>query len=662
MKNNIKILILFLIYFVSFSIISFSQNVGINADGSIPNVSAMLDIKSTTSGLLIPRMTEAEKNAIVTPATGLLIFQTDGTSGFYYYNGSAWVLLATGGSSQWEDAGIYKRVIGNDNVRAYETGQTRGLYSYVTAAGGIGVYSGGQTTGVYGYGGTYGIEGDASPIGVFGNHVAWTLAGHSAGNCGIQARFQWGDFFNAPTKPCRALICSLEANATIGTLSRWSTAIYANVNANVTGGRVFGVLAEVPTATDSTAAIAGESTAASGQTYGVWGKTASTTNKAGGVFGELQNNYGILGTKIATKGVGVYGEGYDYGMYCLANGGGTFLYGGYGEANNNAATVAYGLLGKSEATSSWNFGIYGIANNGTTGNYGVYGRTSTSNGYGVYGTNTGGGKAVSGESTASTALKNYGIYGQAYNSTDWNYGVYGMTSKSNGYGVYATNSGSSTGKYIAFYALSAGGVGPDTNIAGVFYASGATNANYAIIAEKGNVGFGTTAPVNLLDVNGNMCIGNTLAGTNATRTMVLENGTVPASSPANAVQLYAEDVAGSSELRVRDEAGNITTLSPHNFSLIGKKSEPMAWSFYSKNDKLGAIINVDMLRAMRLIEQMSGQKIVKIEKLNGNDKMEENVEVKSSNKSLPELWKIIEKQQKEIQQLKKEIEAIKKTR
>ena len=52
-------------------------------------------------------------------------------------------------------------------------------------------------------------------------------------------------------------------------------------------------------------------------------------------------------------------------------------------------------------------------------------------------------------------------------------------------------------------------------------------------------------------------------------TIAIANDIAPTSSPPNLVHLYAEDVAASSELKVRDEAGNITTLSPHNFSLTG---------------------------------------------------------------------------------------------
>ncbi len=75
-----------------------AQNVGINSDNSTPAASAILDVKSTDKGVLIPRMTEAQRNLIASPATGLLIYQTDGTDGFYFYNGTAWTSLSGGGS------------------------------------------------------------------------------------------------------------------------------------------------------------------------------------------------------------------------------------------------------------------------------------------------------------------------------------------------------------------------------------------------------------------------------------------------------------------------------------------------------------------------------------------------------------------------------------
>ncbi len=63
-----------------------------SADGS-----AKLDVTSTNKGVLIPRMTEAQRTAITTPATGLLVYQTDAGSngaGFYFYNSSAWTRLS----------------------------------------------------------------------------------------------------------------------------------------------------------------------------------------------------------------------------------------------------------------------------------------------------------------------------------------------------------------------------------------------------------------------------------------------------------------------------------------------------------------------------------------------------------------------------------------
>lgn len=61
-----------------------------------PNTSSALDISSTNKGLLIPRLTAAQKNAIVSPANGLLIYQTDGTTGYWYFNGTSWTTFSSG--------------------------------------------------------------------------------------------------------------------------------------------------------------------------------------------------------------------------------------------------------------------------------------------------------------------------------------------------------------------------------------------------------------------------------------------------------------------------------------------------------------------------------------------------------------------------------------
>ena len=66
---------------------------------STPAATAALDVSSTTKGVLIPRMTAAQKSAISSPSNGLLIFQTDAPAGFYFYNGSAWISISNPGTT-----------------------------------------------------------------------------------------------------------------------------------------------------------------------------------------------------------------------------------------------------------------------------------------------------------------------------------------------------------------------------------------------------------------------------------------------------------------------------------------------------------------------------------------------------------------------------------
>ena len=73
---------------LSMPVLAWSQ-VGIGT--STPDASAALELSATTKGFLPPRMTAAQRTAIATPATGLMVYQTDGISGLYLYNGAAWI-------------------------------------------------------------------------------------------------------------------------------------------------------------------------------------------------------------------------------------------------------------------------------------------------------------------------------------------------------------------------------------------------------------------------------------------------------------------------------------------------------------------------------------------------------------------------------------------
>jgi hypothetical protein len=80
--------------FILFAVIGQGQNVGIGTP--TPHTSAQLDVSSTTKGFLLPRMTYSQRNAIASPATGLILWCSNcGPVGeLQFYNGSSWNALA----------------------------------------------------------------------------------------------------------------------------------------------------------------------------------------------------------------------------------------------------------------------------------------------------------------------------------------------------------------------------------------------------------------------------------------------------------------------------------------------------------------------------------------------------------------------------------------
>lgn len=107
-----KIILCFLTFaFCLFT--SQAQSFAINTDGSVANASAMLDVKSTNKGLLIPRLTKGQKNTVTSPATGLLIYQTGPDStGFYFYQNNQWNWI---GDAKRNDT-LYWGLTGNTNL------------------------------------------------------------------------------------------------------------------------------------------------------------------------------------------------------------------------------------------------------------------------------------------------------------------------------------------------------------------------------------------------------------------------------------------------------------------------------------------------------------------------------------------------------------------
>jgi hypothetical protein len=138
-----KFLYQFLLAVSFFLCTTVKAQVGIG--NSTPDASAQLDITSTTKGILIPRMTAAQRGSIATPAAGLLVYQTDAPTGFYAHDGSAWSLLLKGSNNLSEvSSAATARTnlgLGSTNSPAFAAiafgGLAMSLYAVDVAAAGI---------------------------------------------------------------------------------------------------------------------------------------------------------------------------------------------------------------------------------------------------------------------------------------------------------------------------------------------------------------------------------------------------------------------------------------------------------------------------------------------------------------------------------------------
>ena len=171
----------------------FNANTGnIGLGTSTPNASAKLEINSTNSGILIPRMTMSQRNAIVSPATALMIYQTDNTPGYYFYNGSTWTELAGGSATNFwsaNGANIYNNNtdyvgIGTNNPFSKLTVHTSDGYGFIHTNGAIrvGTYIGDGGIGVNG--GWFGTQTN-HPLMFFTNNGAPQMTILQNGSTGI---------------------------------------------------------------------------------------------------------------------------------------------------------------------------------------------------------------------------------------------------------------------------------------------------------------------------------------------------------------------------------------------------------------------------------------------------------------------------------------------
>jgi hypothetical protein len=300
-----------------------AQNVAINNDGTSAATSAMLDVKSTTKGMLMPRMTSAQRTAITSPALGLMVFDTD-TKTLWVYDGSSWKNLYTSGGAL---------------TLPFSQSVNTAISAFQVTNQGTGTAIEGTSSAEFGIGMTAKATGAAS----------WGLFAYSngAGSQSIRSYADNGTAFHGETNnPANTSNLMYLLNQGAGITSRFQLANSNSTAANVliAGNHLGNQLKIYQTNTaNSQDAVSIEN---SGTGAGI--KSVSANN-AVGILGVSSTGYGVKGE--TNSGIGFAGV-----------------------LGTNTGTAGSGVAGFSNTIGT--VGVYGSSTNGT----GVRGTSSTGTG------------------------------------------------------------------------------------------------------------------------------------------------------------------------------------------------------------------------------------------------------------------------------------------
>ncbi len=323
-----------------------SGSVGIGT--TTPDPSAKLEIRTTNKGFLMPRLTQAQRNAIASPANGLLIYQTDNNPGFYYYNGSAW-----GNASYWKTNGAGTYVYYNKGNVGIGTGNPHARLQVTS----------GTTTSLSG--GGYVVIGDTNSYNI--SMDKYFIQGRYNNSAG----YLYLNYFGGYTYlgPSGSVYIdnggNLNAYHPAGINGSYSSSYALNVNAN---SGISGI--QVTDPVDNTGILLTKS----GLNYGLYIAKTSTSSgvetinssNAGfgaGIYASSVNGNGVYGYNSGGNAAGVYG--YSTGGtgsvgvtgYCAGVGYGMSAYGTSGSGiyatstNNYAGYFAGDILATSYVTS-----------------------------------------------------------------------------------------------------------------------------------------------------------------------------------------------------------------------------------------------------------------------------------------------------------------------
>ena len=274
------------------SVVTNAQSVSVNTDGTTADASAIFDIKSTTKGFMLPRVTSAQRAVIASPGLGLLVFDTD-TKTIWAYNGSAWTNLTTVGG-------------GGSLSLPFSQTVTTATSAFQVTNQGAGASLEGTSTAQFGIGMTAKATGEGS----------WGLYAFSngAGSQSIRSYSENGMAFHGENNyPWNANTLMNLLNKGIGKTGSFQVTNINNSSPNVQiSGNHFGEqlkIYQTNAANPATALLvenSGTGTAIRGDAFGtngigVYGVASSSTSV--GVRGVNTTGAGIFGHSISGQGI-----------------------------------------------------------------------------------------------------------------------------------------------------------------------------------------------------------------------------------------------------------------------------------------------------------------------------------------------------------------------
>ncbi|MES2703284.1 MAG: tail fiber domain-containing protein [Bacteroidota bacterium] len=321
-----------------------AQGISVNNDGASAHSSAMLDVRSTSKGMLVPRMTAVQKNAISSPATGLMVYQTDSTAGFYYYNGTAWQTISATAASQWTATGTN---ISNNNTGNVGIGTSTPKARLHVADSNV-VFTGLPTPWSL-------TVGDLPPVSGTGSRMMW-YAARSAFRAGYAQGAEWD-------KDSVGLVSIAMGD---GAKATGFSAIALGKTTSASGGTSV-AMGNATKASGVSSTAMGANTIASGDrsTAMGWGTTASgnTATATGYKTTASGNRSFAIGDSTLAGGTGSFAAGSQTvadGQYATAMGGATNASGAYGTALG-AVTSASGNYSSALGAATTASGDYSTA-------------------------------------------------------------------------------------------------------------------------------------------------------------------------------------------------------------------------------------------------------------------------------------------------------------